>query len=310
MGASKTGRVGVLVTWALSGGAILSGCATGGDPENTSQAYEGPADPTDDEGTTGSATGPGSFTTNPFDDGDETPATTDQPMPPDLGMCSDDLDCVLPAGSCLEVLGECVDGFCQHGAAAPGASCDDGDPCTSSDACDGEGVCYGVAVDCGTGECVDGECTGGDCEEGMADCNGNAADGCEVQLGTDSDCTGCGDACSGPANATASCSAGACQFQCQAPYDNCDGDWGNGCEVPVGVEHSCSQSGIDAAGCWTAYCGASGDTSATNFGTYYCVDCPTCHVPSAGQCQWCNHTTGTFYPQDACACGTYEDLAC
>ncbi len=302
MGAIKAGGGGVLVAWVL-----LSGCATGGEPEPTGQAYEGPADPTDDAG---SSTGNvGSFTSSVFDDGDETPATTDGP-PPDLGMCSDDLDCVLPAGTCLEVLGECVDGFCQHGAAAPGASCDDGDPCTSSDACDGEGVCYGVAVDCGTGECIDGQCQGGDCEEGIADCNGDAGDGCEVQLGTMSDCSGCGDACGGAANASGSCSAGACQYQCQAPYENCDGDWGNGCEIPVGVEHSCSSSGIDSAGCWTAYCGNSGSADATNFGTYYCVDCATCRVPSAGNCQWCNHSTGTFYPQDACACGTYEDLAC
>jgi hypothetical protein len=284
----------------------LAGCATGGEPELTGQAYDGP-DPTDD----GSSTSASPITSGPHDDGDEEPGTGGGSAGlPDLGMCTDALDCVLPAGSCLEVLGECVDGLCEHGAAAPGATCDDGDPCTSADACDGEGVCYGIAIDCGTGECVDGECTGGDCPAGFADCNADTNDGCEVQLGTDTDCGGCGDGCNGAANADASCEGGICAFQCQAPYDNCDGDWGNGCEVPVGLEYQCSAGGLDPNGCWTAYCGASASADATNFGTYYCMDCATCRVPSAGQCQWCNHTSGTFYPQEACACGTYEDLAC
>lgn len=302
MGAIKAGCWGVLVAAAL-----LSGCATGGEPEFTTQAYDGPADPTDDGSTTG-----GGSNTGPLDASDVEPGSGDGNLPPDLGTCSDDLDCVLPAGTCLEVLGECVDGFCQHGAAAPGASCDDGDPCTTTDACDGEGVCYGVDMDCGEGQCVDGQCSGGggDCPAGTADCNLDPMDGCEVPLGTNTDCSACGDACGSAANATGSCNAGACDYQCQAPWENCDGDWANGCEVPEGVEHSCSQSGIDPNGCWTAYCGNSADPDATNFGSYYCIDCATCRVPSSGQCQWCNHTTGLFYPQEVCACGAYEDLAC
>jgi hypothetical protein len=300
MGASKARQRGVLVAWALSG------CATGSEPEVTGQAYDGPG-VTDDDDDDGPATSVGTFTSGPQDDGAEEPATADGPDP---GMCVDDLDCIMPAGSCLEVLGHCNEGLCEHGPAAPGASCDDADPCTTADACDGEGVCFGVVLDCGSGECIDGECMGGDCPAGSADCNGDVADGCEVTLGTDSDCAGCGDACSGADNAVAACMAGACQYQCQSPYDNCDGDWGNGCEVPVGVEHQCSSRGLDPNGCWTAYCGASADPDATNFGTYYCMDCPTCRVPGAGQCQWCDHTAGTFYPQEVCNCGAYEDLAC
>lgn len=294
------------MAWLVVGGAL--GCATGGEPDVTSQAYDGAVDPTDDDGTTSSAT----MTTNPWGDGDGDGQSgpADGPAPPDMGTCVDDLDCILPAGSCLEVLGACVAGVCEHGAAAPGASCDDGDPCTTSDACDGEGVCFGVDLDCGGGMCVAGECMGGECPAGSADCNGDAGDGCEVMLGTDSDCGGCGDACGAADNATGSCSAGACQFACQAPYENCDGDWGNGCEVPVGVEHSCSAGGLDPNGCWTAYCGNSADPNASNFGTYYCMDCATCRVPGAGQCQWCDHTNGVFYPVGQCACGSYEDLAC
>lgn len=293
-------------------GLLVVGCATGVEPEVTSQAFDGNPDPTDDEGgitTMGMGTFDGPIDTA-ADDWPGEGSAEGGPVLPDLGMCSGDPDCVLPVGTCLEVQGQCVEGLCQHGPAAPGATCDDGDPCTTADACDGEGVCYGVELDCGAGMCVAGQCEGGGCMAGFADCNGDPGDGCEVELGTDANCGGCGDACSGGAHATASCSGGACQYACDAPWENCDGDWGNGCEIPVGVEHQCSASGIDPNGCWTAYCGASGDPDAANFGTYFCMDCATCRVPSAGQCQWCDHASGVFYPADACACGAYEDLAC
>ena len=154
-------------------------------------------------------------------------------------------------------------------------------------------------------------CSGMSCVAGWDDCNADMNDGCEIELGTNSDCGGCGEACGNADHATGSCSAGACDYQCTGAWENCDGDWGNGCEIPVGVPHQCDDGGLNPTnGCWTAYCGNSADPSATNFGSFYCIDCATCASPAAGQCQWCNHSTGLFYPADACACGGYEDLAC
>ncbi len=304
----RSGKVGAM-KWAvvlLVGG--LGGCAVGGEPEITSQAYDGGAGgPTsDDDSATGSITTGGIGTA---DGGSDDRGTG--PVFPDLGSCQDDSDCIVPDGLCLEVQGHCDAGTCEHGAAAPGVACDDADACTISDACDGEGVCFGVPLDCGAGTCVDGECINEGCPDGFADCNGDMNDGCEVALGTDSDCAGCGDSCAAGEHATGSCSAGECDFQCDSPWDNCDGDWANGCEVPVGVPHQCDASGLNpTTGCWTAYCGNSADPDATNFGTFYCMDCATCRSPVAGMCQWCDHSSGEFYPTDACACGTYEDLAC
>ncbi|MFO0558320.1 MAG: hypothetical protein U0269_09885 [Polyangiales bacterium] len=48
-----------------------------------------------------------------------------------------------------------------------------------------------------TAGCSAGACVIASCLDGFADCDGNAANGCEVTLGTASNCTRCGDACSG-----------------------------------------------------------------------------------------------------------------
>jgi hypothetical protein len=64
------------------------------------------------------------------------------------------------------------------------------------------------------------------------------------------------------------------------------------------------------SGCWTAYCGQSDAPEATNFGMYYCSDCPTCNVPQPGSCRWCNHDSGQWYPAEVCTCDGYQNLAC
>jgi len=310
MGGTMTARgaLVVLVGWAMGA------CATGGEPEVSGQVYDGP--------------GPGEGTTNTTmstsasgqeDEGSEDPGippTMDGLGPPDLGMCNDDTDCFLPAGSCLEQQGHCEGGMCEHGAAELGLGCDDGELCTTDDTCDGEGVCLGIEIVCTApnaegGQCVDGLCEGLDCAADWADCNDDMNDGCEVALGTATDCGGCGDACSGADNADAMCTGGSCEYLCQGSWENCDGDWGNGCEIPVGVAHQCDSSGINPGnGCWTAYCGASADPEATNFGSFHCIDCSTCRSPAAGQCQWCDHDSGVFFPAETCGCGGYEDLSC
>ena len=145
-------------------------------------------------------------------------------------------------------------------------------------------------------ECDDGDpCTSGDSCDGMGVCvSGEAMD------------------CSPPAHAQGGeCVDGGCEgFTCVAPYENCDGDWDNGCEVPTGVANQCNQNGLTEDGCWTAYCGSSNDSKATNFGSFYCYDCSTCHVVGNNLVQWCEHATGDWYPPDAGGCGAYEDLVC
>lgn len=67
-----------------------------------------------------------------------------------------------------------------------------GDPCDAT-VVEDVSLLNGAVVcrlsDDGLNEC------GSDCATGYADCNGLLADGCETSLGTDSDCTACGDSC-------------------------------------------------------------------------------------------------------------------
>ena len=65
------------------------------------------------------------------------------------------------------------------------------------------------------------------------DCNHNPVDGCETPLTTSSNCGGCGIPCN-LVGGTSDCSSGSCQLTgCYAPYGNCDGYGGNGCETPL-----------------------------------------------------------------------------
>jgi hypothetical protein len=67
------------------------------------------------------------------------------------------------------------------------------------------------------------------CRVGLADCDANAANGCEVALDASAEnCGACGNAC----GAGSTCVAGACRASgCEAGYSNCDGDLSNGCET-------------------------------------------------------------------------------
>lgn len=185
--------------------------------------------------------------------------------------------CTSPPGDCFEAEGSCENDTCVYPPRLAGETC--ADDCSGSGFCDASGTCI---------------CSGGDGD------TGNMTDDCEATC------------VSGP-NSSAACDQnGECIVTCTSPYEDCDGDPTNGCEVPVGVPHSCDSGGINMnGGCWTAYCGQSASASATNFGTYYCADCPTCTELAGGLCHWCNHDTGNFYPTESCACGAeFLDVAC
>ncbi len=301
-----------LATLALALG--TAACAQGADGSEASHgAYEESL--TGNNHSSGADDDPGPTTAVSVGDdagsagGDEDPA-----MPPDLGTCVDDGDCELPPGACFQS-GTCEGGMCSFEPSFAGDPCDDEDPCTGADVCDGAGNCVGEPSPCEAphasgGTCQGGLCSGLVCDGGWGNCNGDWVDGCEVALDSAEHCGTCDTPCEAGEHASASCNAGVCEQACDAPWANCDDDWSNGCEIPEGVPNQCDSSGLNPDGCWTPYCGQSAADGATNFGTWFCVECSTCHVPGPGQCQWCNHATGTWYPAETCPCGAYEDLAC
>jgi hypothetical protein len=196
---------------------------------------------------------------------------------PTLAPACED-DCAVLPGDCFAAgSGRCEDGTCVFDPVAAGETCQTG--CDTGGFCDASGTCV--------------------CEAGDSSSGGVTED--------------CAVTCVVGEHATAAMcdEMGACIVTCEAPWENCDADPANGCEVPVGLAHSCDASGINLeGGCWTAYCGTSESASATNFGTYHCMDCPTCTEPAAGQCRWCDHDTGNFFPTGSCVCGADLDAVC
>jgi len=119
--------------------------------------------------------------------------------------------------------------------------------------------------------CAAGQCTVASCVAGYADCNGVAADGCEVNELTDvNNCGACGNACTPAPNAVARCAAGgdsgvaSCNgfAGCQSGYADCDGSPSDGCEVDTltdvnncgGCGSACSPLDNATVGCAGGAC--------------------------------------------------------
>ncbi len=185
------------------------------------------------------------------------------------------------AGSCASgCQNECEAGAvrCQDGGAS---SCDDrnfdgctewgpSEPCAEGERCD-NGVCGGVMEeecscfpDHAIGRCVDGSCTVHGCLDGHLDCNGVAADGCEVDPMSDVEhCGGCGGACTVEANGAPLCDEGTCAAECAPGFLDCDQNPTNGCERAVVAYVDGDGDGVGIAQNWVLVCEITEGLSAT-----------------------------------------------
>ncbi len=160
------------------------------------------------------------------------------------GACIDPLANVVHCGACgarcsvANATAACRNGRCAVGqCTAPYGDCDN-DP---ANGCETDtqrtvshcGACGTVctAPSNATATCVGGTC-GFTCAAGFADCDGNAANGCEVDTRTDvTHCGRCAARCN-PPNAAPTCVMGECRVDfCADGFGNCDGNPTNGCEV-------------------------------------------------------------------------------
>ncbi|MFO0563478.1 MAG: hypothetical protein U0269_35975 [Polyangiales bacterium] len=188
---------------------------------------------------------------------------------------------------------------------------------TSLSHCGGCGM--GCAPANATGACTAGACGIASCNAGFANCDGNPANGCEVDTNTSlSHCGGCGMVCA-PANATGVCTAGGCGIaSCNAGFADCDGNPANGCEVDTRTNAAnCGMCGTvcstpnGTASCAMGVCGVAScnmgfadcDMSAAN-------GCEVNTQSSAANCGACGNVCSVANGTPACTAGMCAVASC
>jgi hypothetical protein len=171
----------------------------------------------------------------------------------------------------------------------------------------------------GTGACTSGSCSVLACDPDRADCDGDAANGCEVDTRTaPAHCGGCGRACAARSRAVASCAAGACAYACEAGFGDCDGVAGNGCEVdlrasaahcgacgracnPANATGACAASACAVAACDGGFGDCDGDPA---------NGCETDTRLSAAHCGRCGNACAAASACEAGACSAPVLASC
>ncbi len=148
-------------------------------------------------------------------------------------------------------------------------------------ACDGVGQCGAGVIECAVGDPTRSTCSTNPgqprsqavaetCNSLDDDCDGTADDGFDL-LSDGRNCGACGTVCSA-ANGTAVCSSGQCAVQaCNANFDNCNGQYADGCEIDLRSTN--------------AHCGLCNRACSTANGTSQCT---------GGTCQIAACTNGFF----------------
>ncbi len=172
-------------------------------------------------------------------------------------------------GSAPETVSVALSG--AYGACAAGTADCDGDLAngcevdTGSDPTNCGGCGQRCTVDNATAACINGVCAVGACANTYDDCDQDPTNGCETHLFSLDNCGACGQSCAFD-HATAQCATGTCTFgACEAPYADCNGDLGDGCESDTdtdlsncgGCGQSCGFAHADAS-CTSGQCSFDG----------------------------------------------------
>ena len=174
----------------------------------------------------------------------------------DCGMCGKACAIVNATAACRA--GQCVASGCE-----PGFDDCDADPegvCeTPVDSVTQCGACAALCdVPNAVPACTDFACAVASCDPGHGDCDGKAANGCEVALDTLDDCGACGAPCG-----LVGCAGGVCSSSvCAAPAADCNGT-GSDCEVDLST---------DAANCGACNAVCTLGVGATNASGAVCSD--------------------------------------
>jgi N-acetylneuraminic acid mutarotase len=79
-----------------------------------------------------------------------------------------------------------------------------------------------AAMNATAASCAIGACHVATCAMGFRDCNTTYSDGCEIAIGTTTNCLSCGDACMTLPNTISSCAASGCAYTCASGYASCN----------------------------------------------------------------------------------------
>jgi hypothetical protein len=162
-------------------------------------------------------------------------------------------------------------------------------------------------------------CSGGvcqtNCNTNFADCDGNAANGCEINISNNtSHCGACNNACTN-AHGTIACTAGACAPTCSAGWASCDGNLTNGCETSITTVAncgSCSNACTNAHG--TTACAGSVCVPSCDPGWGNCDGNPAngCETPlnTLTNCGGCGTSCDLPNASDTCASGSCAISSC
>jgi len=150
--------------------------------------------------------------------------------------------CAMPCPALPHATPTCTGGGCAIAGCDPGfADCDHSvysgceiDLGSDVNNCNTCGMkCPAVAN--GYPACVSGACVVGGCDPGYADCDGNLANGCEVNLASDDlHCGACNVKCANITNGSPTCSGFVCGIgACNTGFADCFGGSVNGCETDL-----------------------------------------------------------------------------
>ncbi len=159
-----------------------------------------------------------------------------------------DAACPVPANGSAS----CAAGVCGRACNAGFADCNDNpaDGCESSlSAVTSCGACRALCPEPANASatCASGAC-GISCAPGFGDCDGDAANGCEVPFASSvNHCGTCGRACPTGPHATSSCAASMCAVPCDAGFADCDDDPATGCEADLTATSSCGACGVSCS---------------------------------------------------------------
>jgi len=219
----------------------------------------------------------------------------------EIDLANDDANC----GACNNACTPpefCTQGVC--GETCPGGLERCGSECvdTSTDVNHCGSCNNACTVANGTPACQGGSCVVQSCDAGFGDCDSDYGTGCETTLGTDENCSDCGDACTFN-HASGSCVAGSCVMgNCETGWGDCDLNPANGCEADLTSTQNCGTCGNT--------CGAN-EICQNGQCVFYCEDADGDGYQdiNCGGTD-CNDNNDTIYPGAPDPCGDGVDQNC